>query len=288
VFHNVFWDSLRIVSLGVDMGSDVRLRSNEADIQLAGAVTLAKDAGTYRLDGILTAPRGTYRLEVPPVLSRQFTVTRGQVQYFGTPDLNAGLDIDAQYVVKRRGEDDVKVSVHLGGTLYVPRLTLSSDIRPPLANAEIISLLMFGTRRPEQLASGGNAAQFALDQLSGVLVGPLESTLGSLASSINLPLQYLQITPGELASRSLNGTQIALGFQVAPSLFVNVSPRICKTAVIGLVTPDNLGASLEFRLSQQWRVAASMDPAGTCGSTGSRSPNTGRQAGLDLFWEKRF
>jgi hypothetical protein len=55
-----------------------------------------------------------------------------------------------------------------------------------------------------------------------------------------------------------------------------------------VLVPDNLGASLEYRFSRQWRVAASMDPAGTCGPTGARTTNAARQMGLDLFWERKF
>ena len=66
----------------------------EANIQLDGRVRLSK-VGARRTarSAPCNAPRGTYTLKIGPV-TRDFTVTRGQVTYIG--DLNAGLDIEAQ------------------------------------------------------------------------------------------------------------------------------------------------------------------------------------------------
>src|SRR5207247_1951528 len=73
-FQNVFLDSLRIEDLELEMGSDVWLRSDEANIQLAGSARLTKQRNQYLVSGTLQAVRGTYRLKVGPV-SREFVVT---------------------------------------------------------------------------------------------------------------------------------------------------------------------------------------------------------------------
>src|SRR5439155_19251176 len=97
-FQSVFLDNLQIEGLQLAMGSDVWLRSTEANIQLTGTVTLNKTQRNYLVSGTLQAPRGTYRLIVGP-LNREFIVNSGTVRYFGTPDLDAGLDIEATHVV---------------------------------------------------------------------------------------------------------------------------------------------------------------------------------------------
>jgi len=97
-FQSLFFDSLQVRNLQLRMGEDVWLRSNEANIQLTGLVTVNKVRGNYVLSGTLQAPRGTYRLIVGPV-TREFVVQRGTVQYFGTPDLDAAIDIEASHVV---------------------------------------------------------------------------------------------------------------------------------------------------------------------------------------------
>src|SRR6185436_3626222 len=166
-FNNRFWDSLTISNLGVDLGADAWLRSTEANIQLEGSVRIAKDTRGYRLDGSLATPRGTYRLALLPGVTRDFTVVSGQVQYFGTADLNAALNISAQHAVKRRGEDPITVFVTVAGTLYVPKLVLSSDNQSALSDGEIISLLLSGSTRAEDVAGGGRQrTEFALATLS--------------------------------------------------------------------------------------------------------------------------
>ncbi|MSR06745.1 MAG: hypothetical protein EXR93_06750 [Gemmatimonadetes bacterium] len=280
-FHNVFWDSLTIGKVDLAMGSDVWLRSNEANIQLEGSVQVAKEANVYRLDGSLATPKGTYRLQLLPGVSREFTVVGGQVQYFWTPDLNAALNISAQHVVKRRAEANVTVSVNVAGTLYVPKLVLSSDFQPQLSDTEIISLLLFGTPRPEDVATAGTRSQadLAVAQLSGVLFG----AGNTLVSNLGIPLD-IQFRTSDVAA-GFSGSEIAVGKQLmvfGTTLFLNGSLRGCPGSVVTLG-----GASLEFRMTREWRVAASLEPTGTC-QTNGLSNNAGRQAGVDLFWEKKF
>src|SRR3989449_8448586 len=66
-FQSVFLDSLRIDDLGLEMGSDVWLRSNEANIQLAGSVRLTKRRNLYLVSGTLQAARGRHRATLGPV-----------------------------------------------------------------------------------------------------------------------------------------------------------------------------------------------------------------------------
>src|SRR2546428_251972 len=102
------------------MGSDVWLRSSEANIQLAGTVFLKKERKEYLVSGTLQAPRGTYRLKVGPV-TREFVVSQGTVRYFGTPDQDAELNIEAKHTVHavptpaQRNPEDVTVVVGAAG-----------------------------------------------------------------------------------------------------------------------------------------------------------------------------
>lgn len=287
-FENRFLDSLRVDSLRLEMGSDVWLRSGEANIQLAGEVTVNKVRDRYRFTGTLETPRGTYRLELlPGFATREFAVTRGQVRYFGTPDLNADLDIDARHLVRVPQGDDVTVFVHIGGTLYDPKLSLTSDIRPAISETEIISYLLFGAPRVPALAgpSGAEARRLqdvAIANVLGALSGQLEA---SLISDLGVPLDYLQIRSFGTAG-ALGGTEIAVGKQFTlfgTSAFLTASPRICtRQAPVSL---QNLGASLEFRLSRKWLVAASVDPLRPCDA---QNVDATHQLGFDLFWNKSY
>jgi translocation and assembly module TamB len=284
-FENRLWDSLRIDDLRLEMGSLVWLRSAEANIQLAGNVTVNKRGDEYRLDGVLTTDRGIYRLPIAPgLVTREFTVTRGEVRYFGTPDFNAALDIEAQHLVRRRTPPDVLVTANVGGTLEVPRLTLSSNARPPLSDTQIISLLLFGVENTADLqVANAPGPQRMVQEAARSLLGQVESSV----SDLGVPLDYFQIVPGDIGGR-FSGTQIALGWQInllgVPAFFT-VSPRICPTD--RALSSENVGASLEFRLSEQFRLSTGIDPVQSC-DPGVLAPSNRQQAGVDIFWERRF
>jgi translocation and assembly module TamB len=293
-FQNRFLDSLRMDSLSLAMGSDVWLRSAEANIQLTGGLVVNKVADRYRLDGTLETPRGTYRLPLTTTIKSDFLVTRGQLQYFGTADLNAAVDIDARHVV-RQPDQNINVDVHIGGTLWTPSLTLSSDIRPPISQSEIISYLLFGTSS-YQAGVGQNArtaevigstlvSRWVAAQVSGQVERSLIADLG-------VPLDFVQIRPGEvnvLGSHGgiLSGTEIAVGKQITVlglPAYITPSLRICQQQ-----TWSDVGFNAELRLSRPWRLAFSRDPVGPCtGLLGPSGTVTRNQLGVDLFWDRIY
>jgi hypothetical protein len=291
-FESVFFDSLRIDNLQLTMGSDAWLRSNEANIQLTGGVTVSKRRAVYEVTGTLQAPRGTYRLVVPP-LSREFVVTRGTVRYFGTPDLDAALDIEATHVVHPvpgRNEPactrdcDITVTARITGTLLVPRLALEAD-RPGMSQTEIISYLLFGKPSFElSNGQGGLGGQSAVlrSAVANVVSGQLERTL---VSDLGVPLDYVQINLGDPAD-PLSGTQVEAGWQIGRKTFLVVNAGFCPNHPVAV--SNTLGASLQFRFSPEWRTEASFEPATFTSCAELQSTTVRQQVGLDLFWERRY
>lgn len=291
-FENVFLDSLRIDGLELEMGSDVWLRSNEANIQLAGSVRLTKQRDLYLVSGTLQAVRGTYRLKVGSVLSREFVVTDGTVRYFGTPDQDAALDISAKHVVhpvptqSQRNPEDITVVAHITGTLLVPKVSLEAEKRE-LSQTELISYLLFGKSNVDLGGDqGGIADQRAVVQsMLAVLSGEIEQTI----VSGGVPVDYVEIRPGGGGQGDpLLGWQLAVGRQLGPKTFLVVNAGFCEGRQVGVW--NTLGLSLQFRISPEWRTEASFEPVQTCaGPAGDTQSNTvPRQVGLDLFWEKRY
>lgn len=293
-FRNVFLDSLRIRDLQLTMGSSVWLRSNEANIQLTGRLTVNKVRRNYLLTGTLQAPRGTYRLVVGPV-TREFVVSQGTVRYFGTPDLDAGLDIEAKHVVRRpltpgntSQDPDVSVTARIGGTLYVPRLTLRASYEGrDLPQTEIISYLLFG-RPSAEIASGNSGAAGNRSALisnvssiiSGAISGELERTV---VSDLGIPLDYVEIRAGDPNS-PLTGASFAAGLQLGEKTFFIVRASLCPGDVA-----KRLGASLQFRISPEWRTEASVEPVTGClPSAGTSTSQRQQQVGVDLNWERRY
>lgn len=293
--HSLFLDSLSIQGLQLTMGSSVWLRSNEANIQLTGRMNVNKVRRNYLLTGSLQAPRGTYRLKVGPV-TREFVVTAGTVRYFGTPDLDAGLDIEAQHIVHPvptpgggTRDPDLTVIAHIGGTLYVPKLTLRTK-DGDRSQTDIISYLMFG--QPSADITGGPAgvsstnrsallASTAAGIISGAISGELERTA---VSDLGIPLDYVEIRAGD-PGNPLQGASFAAGWQIGAKTFLVVRASLCPGSVTNV-----LGASLQFRISPEWRTEASMEPVAGCATvTGGRTTGaTQRQVGADLFWERRY
>jgi len=290
-FQNVFLDSLRIEDLELEMGSDVWLRSNEANIQLAGSARLTKQRDQYLVSGTLQAVRGTYRLKVGPV-SREFVVTDGTVRYFGTPDQDAALDIRAKHVAHpvptqtQRNPEDITVVAHIGGTLLVPKVTLEAEKRE-LSQTEIISYLLFGKSSGDLAADpGGIADQRAVLQSAlAILSGEIEQTI----VSGGVPVDYVEIRPGGGGQGTvLSPWNVAVGRQLGPKTFIVVNAGFCAGGPVGV--QNMLGLSLQFRISPEWRTEASFAPVQTCSSDANATVvnQPPRQVGLDLFWERRY
>src|SRR5881396_2728210 len=283
-FESVFFDSLQVSNLLLRMGEDVWLRSNEANIQLTGLVTVNKVRNNYLLSGTLQAPRGTYRLIVGPV-TREFVVRRGTVQYFGTPDLDAALDIEATHVVHPLpgpGQPaEITVIAHIGGTLRLPRLSLQAA-HADYSQAELIAFLITG--RPSVELSGGQRALFVSVGAS-MLAGELERTV---VSDLGVPLDYLEIRPGDPSNR-FQGTQFAAGWALGAKTFLVLNAGVCQSSRQTRFT-NSLGATLQFRFSPEWRTEASFEPVRSCaiGDADLNATTVPRQVGFDLFWERRY
>jgi len=283
-FQSVFFDSLRINNVQLTMGDDAWLRSTEANIQLTGSVQVNKVRNNYVLSGTLLAPRGTYRLQIGPV-TREFVVTNGTVHYFGTPDLNAELDISARHVVHPlpgTGDNkDINVIAHIQGTLLVPKLTLESD-QGEMSQTELISYLMFG--KPSfELGSG--EAPLIQSVFASLFAGELERTF---VSDLGVPIDYFEIRPGD-PTNPFAGAQVAAGWAIGGKTFLVLNAGVCSPNATGQAgTRYALGASLQFRFSQEWRSEASVEPVRSCGTTILNQPTPARQVGFDLFWERRY
>ncbi len=292
-FQNRFLDSLRIENLTVVVGSDVWLRSAEAEIQLEGTVQVSKTGRAYIVAGELDTPRGEYTLNVRGLINRKFTIDRGTVTYLGTADLNAELDIQASYLVRAYDGDEIPIVARITGTIQVPQVELSSPGRD-IPERDILSYLMFG--RPEfQLA--GNSAQQAGSQLAiqmalATISGEVER---QLVQEANLGLDLFEIRPG-IPSRGTDVgsfTSLAAGVQLGSRWFVTVNAGFCLGGGQSeSFSARNFGATIEYRFARDWRVQASAEPVQSCigARLGDGFNNIPRryQLGGDLLWEREY
>ncbi|HEY9505877.1 MAG TPA: translocation/assembly module TamB domain-containing protein [Gemmatimonadales bacterium] len=279
-FQNRFLDSLKVEDLRVAIGSDVWLRSGEANIQLDGEARVSKVGREYQPIGTLQAPRGNYTLKIGPV-SRDFTVSHGEVRYIGT--LDAQLDIEARHTVRAVRGDEIPVIAIIQGTLYAPKLRLESTLRPPISETDLVSYLITGY--PANEASAFGAAN-AVEIFSSALSSELER---ALIQDLGVPVDLIEIRPG-VASGSgvVTATQLAAGWQLGRKTFVTFNVGFCPD--LSQLSTRNLGAGLEFRFSREWRLQGAFEPTiERCGTTVIPIDSRYRyQIGVDLLWEREF
>lgn len=292
-FQNRFIDSLRIVDMDLRVRDDFYLRSNEANVLLEGDLTVNKVRREYRLAGELKALRGRYDLRIGNIVTRSFEVQRGTIRYFGTPDLDAQIDIVAEHKVTPvdRGEQ-IPIVATITGTMHAPRLKLTNRDGPPISESDLVSYLMFG--KPSFDLSGGQnqtseegALAWGLAALSSALSSEVERTL---ISDIGLPIDYLQIRPGAtpVGGSSVASTRISAGWRLTRRVFITLSAGFCPND--RLLNYKALGASLEWRFSRRWRSSVSLEPVEACelSTQADVLDATRYQIGVDLLWEKEY
>jgi hypothetical protein len=287
-FQNRFLDLLRIDDLDVQLGSDVWLRSAEANVQLGGAVRVSKTGREYNPSGTVNALRGSYTLKIGPV-TRDFTVQEGTVQYEGT--LNANLDIRARHEVRTVRGGDIPVMARIRGQLYAPKLTLESAIRPPISETDLVSYLVTGRPASEayMLGDSDRALETGLAYFSSAFSSELER---ALIQDLGVPIDLIEVRPGvSVGQTGTTLTQLAAGWQIGRKTFLTFNAGFCPESQ---VSSKNLGVNFEFRFSREWRFQTSVEPTlQTCrgpAPTQTSSTQTSRpwQFGTDIFWEREF
>jgi len=282
-----------VVTGTVRVGRDFWLRSQAMNVEVSGELDVAVDrsAEDIRLAGTLGVVRGTYQLASGPVV-RRFQVREGTVEFVGTPGLDPNLDITAQYPVRTQN-DPLLIRARVTGTLLNPRVALSSDADPPIAESDLLSYLIFG--RPtyalaasEQSALGAAAGQIGLQAIAPTVWGYAASGLEAFAK--NFGIDYLTVTaegvpqgmPGGSALGDLfAGTQVELGHYLRENLFVAFTQRLARE------TTKVPGIRLEWRIAPTWTAELFSEDrfARQPSLSFDQSPVVSRIYGLFLFRE---
>ncbi len=278
----------------VSLGSDVRLRSRDANVQLTGEVELFGSLERPWISGSVYATRGTYRVDLG-VIKRTFRVDSGTVIVEGTPDVSPALDIYASYIVRAPDADDITIGAHVYGTTDRPRLDLSSDLGTATAQSEIISYLVFGRSSfgvPKDRGAVGRTATAALVPSLG---GFLESTLGAVLPFFST-LQVSTVAAEESQNALSNPIELlnnnyALtgGRQIGSDTFFSITTGRCSGGRLGAssASPVWFGTAAEYRPKRSVGAAISIDPGPAPCSRVSGSGDT-YQIGFDLLYAWPF
>ena len=303
---NDFTKNLRLEDVAIHIGDDVWLRSAEANIKLGGSlsVTLTNNTRTgasqLALEGELSADRGTYRLNVVPLVQPVFDVERGTLRFYGTPDLDPALNITAINTVRQPQQSvngqDVRIRVTIGGTLSSPTLTLSSADNLPLTQSDLLSYLVTGQ---PAFALDYNTQQY-VNQLASAVIRSAGNVISSAIPRSVFDVVDLQ-TPSTLNGTvtqqqgldsqtlyNLLNTRAVLGKQLNDNLFLNFTTGFCVENF-----RNNLGLRLEYHFNQMYTMLFGLEPGSSdlaCARNGvvSSIQQTPPQFGLDLFRAWRF
>lgn len=301
---------MTVRNVQISMGSDVRLRSEEANIKLGGAVNVivgralgAGGAPQLALEGALTTERGTFLMRFGDgFLSRLFTIEGGQVRFLGDADFNPDLDIRAIYTVRIASSrfatrSDVRIRARLLGTLVQPRIVLESGDDLRVSDSDLISYLITG--RPSAEIGG-------LDYAGDFLLSSLSSNISARFSGRFFDYLQLQTASGGLGvgattgppgafSSLFQGAQLGVGKQLNDRTFVNLTAGLCQLGnQLGFVQTqssttlaDAFGVSVEYAISRNLGVSMSLEPpqqaAYTCVPTVIGFTATPRQWSFDFF-----
>lgn len=313
-----FIENLNIVNFPITMGRDVWIRSSEANINLGGSVSVTRgritrgpNTGQVQLaiTGPLQTVRGTYRLNLGPV-QRTFTVEQGELRFFGDPDLNPALNINALHTVRQYSEQgvrpDVRVRVHLGGTLRQPTAELSTPDSLRVTNSDLISYLVTGGPSYEIAREGSvtsTAYRVVLGSLGSVLGGKVA---GGLCDDAQLTTAGLDAYGGgvrDVGGSILSGSRFNCAKQVGDRAFVRLDAGLCGVGQLvsqnggssALSLGDALGIKFDYLLGRGLTASFGVEPptsAMICASDATNSARgfvpTPRQFGIDIFRAWRF
>lgn len=300
-----FVNNLTVDNVRIAMGPDVRVRSEEADIKLGGAVNVTVgerrggSAPQLALDGALQTERGYYRLELGGLVQRTFTVEGGELRFLNETELNPILNISAIHTVRQAsstygGRNDVRIRVRVQGTLIRPSLRLESADSLQLSESDLISYLVAG------VPSFGLGGQLSANRFSAssVALSTISSYISAKFSGGLFDYVNIQTTTGGSSTQQqsarglLNGVQFGIGKQLGERTFLSLTTGLCRLGASGgQLTPTDLakqiGMKLEQRLSAGYGFSFSLEPPLNelfCGTGSDRSFATTRhQFGFDFF-----
>lgn len=304
--------NLTVNNLTVQMGRDVWLKSSEANINLGGQVTIksthsqrGSTAGRVQLtlDGTLQTVRGTYRLSLAPGVSRTFAVENGNVRFFGDQDLNGTLDINALYTARQSSSQgarpDVRVRIHLGGTLLAPIPLLSSPDSQRVSTADLLSYLATG--QPSNQV-GGPTGDYTSTAVNLFLYSGFQFST-SLCDETGLSAGVYDASQARSVSGSvLSGAHINCGRQLGEKAFLRLDYGLCQVGqLVGgnngtsdpLTFTDAIGLKVDYQLTTTLTLSGGIEPptaAVLCTRDASARgfAPTPRQFGLDLLRVWRF
>jgi len=237
--------------LGFDLTTaisrDTWLYLDSGFVELTGQLRVKKEPQEkLNLAGEVNGIRGSYTFK-----GRRFQMEKARVNFTGGDEIDPSLDI-----VGRHRVPQYLIEVVVGGYASKPTLTLRSD--PPLDQADVLSVLLFGKptnalSEGEQINLQGQAALITADFFAADLKGSIAEQLG---------LDTLDISVGN----DVSAGQIGVGKYITDDVFLSTKQQIGDEY--------DQEYSIEYNITPDWQIKSSTNPEG--------------KSSIDLFWRKRY
>jgi translocation and assembly module TamB len=208
------------INLRVNIQRNTWIRHENAQVELDGDLNINKrTGGPISVVGEIDTVRGWLEFH-----SKRFTLASGQILFTGGAEIDPTLSVDAQYAVS-----DYTIDVIVAGTASKPDIKLQSQ--PQLAQADILSLILFGTTT-SQLGQGQKTTlqQQAQSMAAGAAGQAFSEAVGLASLGVDV-----------------NGESVGLGHYLNENTYVSVSPNLGANAS---KTPSQV-ASIQYFL-RRW------------------------------------
>ncbi len=190
------------LDVGINLHRDIWIRHENAEIELDGSVSIKKrPASSMTLVGEVNTVQGWLDFH-----GKRFDLVSGRILFTGGSVINPSLRIDAQYVI-----DEYTIQIIVTGTARQPEIKFQSQ--PQLAQADILSLILFGT----------TTSQLSQDQKSSLRQQAQSLALGAAGQTIaqSLGLDSFGI--------NVSGKSVSIGHYVGENTYVSIAPNLSTT-----------------------------------------------------------
>jgi translocation and assembly module TamB len=187
------------------------IRHEQANAELEGRLQITKQPQEpVRIVGEIHTVRGWIIYD-----QRRFDLQSGTITFRGGEKIDPALDIDARYTLP-----DYLIDIVVSGTANAPALQLKSQ--PPLAQADILSLILFG----KTTSALGQGQQQTLQERAMQMAGGYAAGQVGQAVAQSLGLQDLGI---QLSGVSTTGGALGFGRYIGENTYVSASEDLGGT-----------------------------------------------------------
>ncbi len=209
-------------NLDAEISSNLWIKNDDIDAELAGSINLIREKGKYRYVGTMEILRGKGYLA-----DRTFRIEPGGMIYYEDIEYpNPRLDIYAS--TRIRGASDeagpfeepetkmYDLRTHVTGTQDVPEISAAED--SPFSTEEILTLIFTNYYTGNAGQSTDATSQFG-DRLTAAASGYLSSQFTQIGSR-KLGVETFEIDPVYGDKLDPLGTRLTVGFYTHPNLYV--------------------------------------------------------------------